>query len=273
LLFSKSASDLLSPSGGGGGGNSSAKGDGSTPPAWERLSKPKVFQSTVISPLFDDIAHCRFAPQINEVSQQLAAGDFQNRLAASVDMYVTRRLRADNEQWMPKDATFQPQLNRPRPGSAAASMSASSSSIGLSSREAFVARMQEDLSKRKEHAELVAKTMQHPFTPTISASSRKRCAKITTPFLDRLADDLATRDDAAHTRRSEATKLPPGSFQPNAARMQTTQYSFNAFLGRMDNDWEERRTKYEERCRKFGLPTPEEVAASVRNGRGGTGGK
>jgi hypothetical protein len=39
----------------------------------------------------------------------------------------------------------------------------------------------------------------------------------------------------------------------------------------MDNDWEERRIKYEERCRKFGLPTPEEVAASVRNGRGGGG--
>lgn len=242
LLYSKSAGDLLQ-----------GHEDGSSP--WQRLSKPKVFVSSVISPLFDDIRHCRFTPQINPLSQELASGDFRERLSASVDSYVTRRLRAESEAYLSKDATFQPKLNASRPGSAVAS-----------GREAFVARMQEDTRKRTEHAEQMARSLKFPFAPSISASSKKRAARITTPFLDRLAEDLNVREDQAATRRAEANRLPDGAFHPNPARLSTTKYSWNAFLGRMNNDWEERKTKYEERCKMFGLPTPEEVAASVRGG-------
>lgn len=244
LLYSKSASDILSATTGGSGA------------AWDRLAKPKVFVSSVISPLYDDVKNCKFAPQINPLSQEIAPGDFGDRLSQSVNVYVTRRLKPEGEA-LPADATFKPKLN-PRPASACVAGGKSKLDVP------FVERMYSDLAERKRHAELIASTAQYPFAPSISSSSKRRTAKITTPFLERLKEDLDGRDDGAATRKAEAERLP-FPFAPNAERPRRG--NFNVFLGRMEGDLDERKTKYEERCKKFGIPTPEEVAAAVRGGK------
>ena len=273
LLYSKSASDLLGS--GEGGGGSSSSGSASH---WNRLSKPKVFVSSVISPLFDDVKECSFAPRINPLSSAIAPGAFHDRLAKSVDTYVTRSLRTEPGS-LPPGATFQPQLNKsrsagrlgtaaaPAPGNAAAAAESSpSSSNGGSSRAEFLARMHSDWAKRRANAEALAAASLCSFTPELSASSKRRSQHITTPFLERLSEDLSERDEGAAQRAEAAARLPY-SFHPNPDRLATTRYSFDTFLARMEGDLDSRKEKYEERCRKFGLPTPEECVALSKTGQ------
>lgn len=242
LLYSKSATDLLGARGSTGG---SAQ-------VWQRLSKPKVFVSSVISPLFDDNKNCTFRPQISSLSQSIAPGAFPDRLAHSVQLYKDKRLAPEGTGWIDPQATFKPKLN-----------DATNRRFEKVASTPFVTRMYEDLNDRKIKLKQIEETQQFSFQPIISESSKRRAATIKTPFLDRLKEDLDARDDGIATRKAESEKLP-FSFQPNPERLAKTHYSFNTFLGRTLNDLDERKEKYEERCRKFGLPTPDEVAAAVR---------
>jgi hypothetical protein len=267
LLYSKSATDIFAGAGvSERGEDDSASSSSST--TWARLAKPKVFVSTVISPLFDDVKECKFKPLINDKSNELVSDGpnaFDDRLAASVEVFVKRRLRAgeNGSVYIDPEATFKPKLSKfKRPQSAGG---ANNNNVDeMNGRIAFLSRMAEDLADRKKHSEEVAAATRFSFTPTISSSSKKRTAKITTPFLDRLREDLAGRDDGIQSRK-EAASRTPFPFQPNAARLAKGNYSFASFLGRMTNDTEERNEKFNARCKKYGLPTPEEVAANIRS--------
>ena len=293
LLYSKSAADLIGPPGPGqqqhsgetssGHGHGSRPGSAATAAAILRLSKPKVFVSSIISPLFSDIKECRFRPEINELSQSMAGGGgggaadaekaFQERLALSVELYRTKKLKPEGRS-LPPGATFKPTLFT-APSSATPVLGADGAAVPVAGSKLdgtrFVDRMRSDLLERKRHAEENAAKPVATFTPEIAASSRKRTAKITTPFLERVREDLSGRDDGMASRKADAEKLPY-SFQPNAERMQSANYSFHGFLGRMENDLGERKNKYEERCKLLNVPTPDEVAAAMRGGGGGGGG-
>lgn len=242
LLYSKSATDLLGEPRAG-----SSK-------VWVRLAKPKVFVSSVISPLFDDIKNCSFKPSISSLSQTIAPGQFQERLAQSVKLYKDKRLAPEGSGWTDPELTLRPKLNH-----------AATAKFTKVTSTSFVDRMYTDLADRATKLKAIEASQLHPFQPVISESSKKRAAKITTPFLDRLKDDLDTREDGALTRKAESEKLP-WAFHPNPERAATEKMSFNVFLGRMENDLDERKTKYDDRCRQFGVPTPDELASAGRAG-------
>lgn len=243
LLYSKSASDLLGSYPGGGGSNSGKP----SPATWDRLARPKVFVSSVISPLFDDNKNCTFKPAITPLSQSIASGQFNDRLQQSVKLYKDKRLAPEGTGWHDPDATFKPKLN-------------DHSKFTKATSADFVSRMYDDLNDRKTKLREFQQMQRYTFQPEISSSSKKRAATITTPFLDRLKEDLDARDDGIQTRKAESEKLP-WAFMPNPERHRA---NFNVFLGRMEQDLDQRKEKYEERCRKFGIPPPDEVAAMVR---------
>jgi hypothetical protein len=246
LLYSKSASDLLGERDGGVGKK-----------VWVRLAKPKVFVSSVISPLFDDLKNCTFRPAISPLSQSIAPGQFQQRLQQSVQLYKDKRLAPEGTGWTDPELTLKPKLNH----------AATAKFVKVTS-TSFVDRMYEDLADRKVKLEAISKSQLHPFQPVISSSSKRRAAKITTPFLARLQDDLDTREDGAHMRKAESEKLP-WAFHPNPEAVATGKLRFDVFLGRMVADLDHRKEQYDERCRQFGVPTPDELAAQVRGASAG----
>lgn len=212
---------------------------------WEKLSKPKdASSSKEISSLFDEVKNCTFQPTISESAKKLQQPAFQQRVPG----YIQRFIELHNQpEKLNNNCTWRPQLNYGK------------YEEEMKNRGKFLERYKQDIEDRKKkQAELMAKPVA-TFQPLISSTSKVKAAAITTPFLQRLEEDLAERESNKKTREQVANTLPY-TFAPNISKTSREPPNFNAFLARMENDVEEREEKEKDRQKWIkSRPTAEEL--------------
>jgi hypothetical protein len=206
---------------------------------WNRLTKTpsRPTQSRDISSVYDDVRNCTFKPVVSVAAQSLHQPPFMQRVPKYIQRFVELHNAAPAFSGdSAKTFTFRPHINH-----------TAKLEQAVTQRGSFLNRLKSDLKSRAERKEQLQQMTLCTFQPSLNDTTKRKTARIHTPFLQRLSDDLDRREEHVRAQKRQCESVP-FTFTPNISATNTEPPSFHNFLSRMVSDIDDREVSIRERC-------------------------